>query len=113
MKEFDGPIKDDLTDLREKVGRKVEEKEFESRMKEQKKTLQKNIDSEVACVMESMVKIDGKMKKKDALVSGEFKKLSNKITLMNQRLVETQAANERQTQQTFQNLKSQIGAIAS
>ena len=34
VKEFDGPIKDDLTDLREKVGRKVEEKEFESRMKE-------------------------------------------------------------------------------
>ena len=44
VKEFDGPIKDDLKDIREKVGRKVEEREFESRMKEQKKSLQKNID---------------------------------------------------------------------
>ena len=45
-----------------------------------------------------MVKIDGKMKKKDTVMAGEFKKLNSKITQMNQRLVETQAANERQTQ---------------
>ena len=34
LKEFDGPIKDELKDLSEKVGRKVEEREFESKMKD-------------------------------------------------------------------------------
>ena len=46
--------------------------------------------------MESMVKIDGKMKKKDMTNQSEFKKIRDKINHMNQRMQEHQAANDRQ-----------------
>ena len=70
--------------------------------------MQKSIDQEIASVMQSVVKLDNKMRQQSQDSKGMLKALSEKQARMAQRAQEVEDENEREREKMLERLKNLI-----